>query len=397
MQNRGPALQAREGIEVQELTHFELLTKLAEQGWCCEVAPKRIKRRELAYRLGERKVFWLREGDLNVVHMYMVALLQADVHKLSVLPFQTSKYYKSLLTGIEYIPQRQKKKLDFVMEPERRGPEPSGGAEKSSKTDDVGMVADEVDAAAAAAAEPLAAAPIEEEDDNDSNQDALDDQTEQCSDSDLEVEELGPLGLEVVEDEARDGDFDAGIDVLPPVPEHGLSGPLYAEGGSAGSGDPAPAAAAGPPRAKVAAKAKAAMPETGPAAMRGEDAESFWWRDAFRFTKTFNRKGEWIGYQAACFYHDADGVACRRTRSLLKWGGADQCLRLLKTWCVVGASGIRGTADFDDHFEMPNEDPMDDAALEAWELPPIDPFGPEAFRSGGSKYRSKRGFVDLTS
>ena len=96
----------------------------------------------------------------------------------------------------------------------------------------------------------------------------------------------------------------------------------------------------------------------------------FYWRDGFRFTKIWSPdKTRQIGWQCACLYHDRTGIECRRRRSLMKFGGADTTLRMLKTWCVLGVMDGESTAD--SHADLEDEQPLSDAELEALELPPF--------------------------
>ena len=111
----------------------------------------------------------------------------------------------------------------------------------------------------------------------------------------------------------------------------------------------------------------------------------FFWRDGFRFTKTWSPdKTRQTGWQCACLYHDRKGKDCRRTRSLIKYGGADCTLRMLKTWCVIGVIDPEST--WESHSALEDEQPFSDAELEAWELPPVaDDDAPRMKKPRGKK------------
>ena len=56
--------------------------------------------------------------------------------------------------------------------------------------------------------------------------------------------------------------------------------------------------------------------------------------EGFRFTKTFDKVAEHIGYQVTCYVYDKAGHNCTRKRDFSAHGGIERTTLMLKNWCA---------------------------------------------------------------
>eukprot|EP00969_Alexandrium_andersonii_P034729 1519400-Alexandrium_andersonii.AAC.1 len=86
-----PALTARPGLALADLTTFELLSMLLASGWSLQAPPPRTRKDTLAYShtAGGDKIVWVRSSQTALQHGYLHALAASHLHGSEVVPFMS--------------------------------------------------------------------------------------------------------------------------------------------------------------------------------------------------------------------------------------------------------------------------------------------------------------------
>jgi len=112
----GQVLRPRPIADAEELCVFELLHRLAEDGWRFQVFLKQKRAdRPNAAKNGEEKICWARPDQKQWSALYLRALLRLGGSSGEAAPvehFQVEHYYTCLLAGVGYVKGRWPKAKD---------------------------------------------------------------------------------------------------------------------------------------------------------------------------------------------------------------------------------------------------------------------------------------------
>ena len=386
-------LNGRVGVAVPDLSTYELLLRLAADGWEENICRRRSEGPNHVYTHGaEQKVWCSLRGAKQVNRHYLIALLLAEQHGKPVPPFQTVAFYKALVEGRAYIP-RGARRLDGIL-PEidlqapavqrqharvPRQPQPAY-ENREEDINDAGVDLDSAD-------------DNDRIDDNaelDNGDNGSDNNNESNNDNELAGGSDDNAHIdgsnrnnenneeEEEEDSSRNGRESAGIQNQSSS-DHASSessdstSTSSSASSSTNSNDEQGAADPQDPAADVA---QADPPEVGEGGAAPEGAgargwmkrdESFRWR-GFRFTYLPVTAASNDGFEVFCPYHSQRGAtACRRSRRAKRGEDVPLLVRQLKEWCLAAPTFVPNDRPGHVKFKPPDhvrsEADLDRAAL----------------------------------
>ncbi len=106
LEHQDKGLHARKGLDLKDMTTFELLWTLQDAGWSFSIPAKVSRKVALAF-VGEKpRCVYLSRSAETVLHSYLLALLTYKKHKQPVEPFRTDAYYQHIMTGKIWLSRR---------------------------------------------------------------------------------------------------------------------------------------------------------------------------------------------------------------------------------------------------------------------------------------------------
>ena len=347
-------------VSLEDRTRFQLMCDMRTEGWrlCIHGAGQQRKKAQseqgprLPYRLGDAKVWWLRENSVAIDAEYLRALLSASEHQQPVPHFLASAAYTAIRTGIEQSKKRKQLEFDFlavedcegnleklVRKPIRVAAQQvvAKRMRKKGPAPDVAKPAD-LDVVSTAATLPADEPGMSSQDCVESMQPCSsllavqDDQIAQGSESEAEPSQPQPSSEQgAVSDSASETSSSVGDD----SDSNSSTTTSSTSSSSSSSDDPDPASSRRPQLQSGAANQQsAAMPaeesRSGPRRHEG----NFKWK-GFKFTRVYDKDGRAKGMEATCYLQDhQETTGCRRTRLYGRVRSPEMCERMLKFWCL---------------------------------------------------------------
>lgn len=335
LENPRLALSKRPGRRLADMSVFELMCTLREEGWASAVLGPHdggklgkalpADRKPLAYTPGGAKTWWIHHRDQTVKSAYLLCLLRAAEHGRLVEHFKPLAYYQAMLEGRDWQPRRRAVDFQFAASADITLQQPAPKRRRKAPV---------VHRARAHPAHVESAGS-----DNDDDADAAVEEDEDASGS---SEDDSP--------ETDSGDEEG------QCPSDDTSSSSSSSSASSGRSDSNLAGGRTPtavPHASSSADVPPAVdqPQVAPGAgMEQVDAErdvpqapnrfaeSFRWK-GFKFTKTFTGDRVHKGWECTCYLaeHRLVRNPCRKTKNFTRGerGAEDLVLRQLKSWALA--------------------------------------------------------------
>lgn len=295
------AFAVRSGVEPTDLTTFELLLLLRDDGWCGRVkGPARGRRGkkppmadgeapvDYQHDAGEcNKFWWVKQGRLALSRWYLLALHLAPKHGQVVRHFDPISKYETIVTGKKPAQTRVgKRKFQFLARAEVAD---VGDGDQQRQQ--------------------------EQEEEKEDAEEAKD------SDAGVEADETSDGDCGSDDGASQGGGSSSGS-------RSNTSASSSSSSSSSASAAPGAAASSSDPPQKLA---EACTPKPG--VEFGVASEITTWHDSFRFVKVY-AGGVHSGWEVTCKGQHSDAGRCTRTRSFHRYGGPLNVEKLLKLWCV---------------------------------------------------------------
>ena len=336
-----PILKVNVDAAAAELSTWELLELLLQDGWQCECVARSkawLHKHKLAYALGAeppmRKVFYVRESDRHLSRHYLCALRTVGDHQQPVPHGDTENNYVRIIAGQAPLTteQRRRQAGNFVFTTDvatdqvsKRGK--AGTSRKRRRVelpciqaDEEGLLSDDVEGSV---------------EDSSSGGEHLSSSSSSWSESSSSSSTSGSSSSSSIASPAGE----------PPEP-------------------PAPVADVDDIR-DGAAQVTVRSRGPGHVERAGRYGAMALFCGRFKFTPRFLPDGQPSGWEATCYRAHHEGARCRKTRGIDAAGGVDRCLRELRWWCHQDAPDrvSHRLLDFPTEDALPSEAELD--ALDA--------------------------------